>query len=78
MTGPVIGRWNFFLERNFPLRTQNGSGRVSARALAKRACADQLIMYVWIFLSVDVLLMFFLIRAPLGVCSLISYPQIAL
>ncbi|KAK7694409.1 hypothetical protein QCA50_001595 [Cerrena zonata] len=42
--GPVIGRWNFFLERNFPLRPQNGSNRVSARALAKRVGADQLLM----------------------------------
>lgn len=53
--GPLIGRWNFFLERNFPLRplgfalpavarTGNGKGRVSIRALSKRVAADQLIM----------------------------------
>lgn len=50
-SGPVIGRWNFFLERNFPLRALGGSGKVSARALAKRVGADQLIMYVHILLS---------------------------
>ncbi|EPQ60936.1 hypothetical protein GLOTRDRAFT_68985 [Gloeophyllum trabeum ATCC 11539] len=45
--GPVIGRWNIFLERRFPLRTvQTGSsaGKVSARALTKRVAADQLFM----------------------------------
>ncbi|PCH33428.1 hypothetical protein WOLCODRAFT_64036 [Wolfiporia cocos MD-104 SS10] len=46
--GPLIGRWNFFLERYLPLRFQGsgppGSGRVSIRALSKRVAADQLIM----------------------------------
>ncbi|KAI0082244.1 hypothetical protein K474DRAFT_1655605 [Panus rudis PR-1116 ss-1] len=42
--GPLIGRWNFWLERNFPLRSQSGSGKVSVRALSKRVAADQLIM----------------------------------
>ncbi|KAI0936070.1 hypothetical protein AcV5_004304 [Taiwanofungus camphoratus] len=43
--GPLIGRWNFFLERNFPLRLQGGnSGAVSLLALSKRVAADQLIM----------------------------------
>ncbi|KZT06761.1 uncharacterized protein LAESUDRAFT_678725 [Laetiporus sulphureus 93-53] len=46
--GPVIGRWNFFLERHFPLRfqstTPNGIGKVDIRALSKRVAADQLIM----------------------------------
>jgi len=43
--GPVIGRWNFFLERNFPLRFQGGSsGKVSIRQLSKRVAADQMIM----------------------------------
>jgi len=42
--GPLIGRWNFFLERNFPLRSFGNTGRVSARALSKRVAADQLIM----------------------------------
>ncbi|OCH96583.1 hypothetical protein OBBRIDRAFT_717993 [Obba rivulosa] len=45
--GPIIGRWNFFLERHFPLRLQGSSSltpRVSASALAKRVAADQLFM----------------------------------
>ncbi|TFK57443.1 hypothetical protein OE88DRAFT_1651159 [Heliocybe sulcata] len=45
--GPVIGRWNMFLERRFPLRTiasGPGSGKVSIPALTKRVAADQLFM----------------------------------
>ncbi|RPD81770.1 hypothetical protein L226DRAFT_451219 [Lentinus tigrinus ALCF2SS1-7] len=42
--GPVIGRWNFFLEHNFPLRSIGGSGKVSLRALARRVGADQFLM----------------------------------
>lgn len=45
--GPLIGRWNFLLERHFPLRLQttNGTvGNVSLRALSKRVAADQLVM----------------------------------
>ncbi|KAJ2971782.1 hypothetical protein NUW54_g12419 [Trametes sanguinea] len=43
--GPVIGRWNFFLERHFPLRSLGGNtGKVSVRALARRVGADQLFM----------------------------------
>ncbi|KAI1797667.1 hypothetical protein LXA43DRAFT_260040 [Ganoderma leucocontextum] len=44
--GPLIGRWNVFLERNFPLRRikQGNSGKVSLRALARRVGADQLLM----------------------------------
>ncbi|CCM02191.1 uncharacterized protein FIBRA_04270 [Fibroporia radiculosa] len=47
--GPLIGRWNFFLERHFPLRFQSSAlasntERVSMRALSKRVGADQLIM----------------------------------
>ncbi|KAI0724326.1 hypothetical protein C8T65DRAFT_563362 [Cerioporus squamosus] len=42
--GPVIGRWNFFLEHHFPLRSIGGSGKVSLRALARRVGADQLLM----------------------------------
>lgn len=46
--GPLIGRWNFFLERNFPLRPvrQGNSGQVSFRALARRVGADQFFMSV--------------------------------
>ncbi|KAF9535557.1 hypothetical protein CPB83DRAFT_779622 [Crepidotus variabilis] len=39
---PVMGRWNAFLERRFPLRTVGK--RVSFKALSKRVAADQLIM----------------------------------
>ena len=49
-TGPLIGRWNFFLERHFPLRAQSlrpgQPGKVSLKALGKRVAADQLFMYV--------------------------------
>ena len=46
IAGPLIGRWNFFLERNFPLRSigSGSTGKVSLRALARRVGADQLIM----------------------------------
>ncbi|KAI0762617.1 hypothetical protein C8Q74DRAFT_1207785 [Fomes fomentarius] len=44
--GALIGRWNFFLERNFPLRPSgaNNQGKVSLHALARRVGADQLFM----------------------------------
>lgn len=42
--GPVIGRWNFFLESTFPLRTTGRTGNVSLKALSKRVAADQLFM----------------------------------
>ncbi|KAI0690678.1 hypothetical protein BC835DRAFT_1434334 [Cytidiella melzeri] len=48
--GPVIGRWNFFLERHFPLRSsvifkgRMQEGKVSLKALGKRVAADQLVM----------------------------------
>jgi len=41
---PLIGRWNVFLERRFPLRAIGGTGQVSAKALAKRVAADQIVM----------------------------------
>ncbi|KAF5384707.1 hypothetical protein D9757_006196 [Collybiopsis confluens] len=41
---PLIGRWNLFLERRFPLRTYPGSNKVSLKALSKRVAADQIIM----------------------------------
>ncbi|KAG8988934.1 hypothetical protein FRB94_000317 [Tulasnella sp. JGI-2019a] len=40
--GPIIGRWNKFLEHNFPLRSAVGT--VSLRSLAKRVGADQIVM----------------------------------
>ncbi|KIP11486.1 hypothetical protein PHLGIDRAFT_114613 [Phlebiopsis gigantea 11061_1 CR5-6] len=47
--GPVIGRWNVFLEKNFPLRApsltgRHGKGKVSLKALGKRVAADQILM----------------------------------
>ncbi|KAL6304215.1 hypothetical protein BKA93DRAFT_733528 [Sparassis latifolia] len=43
--GPLIGRWNFVLERHFPLRFHGGnSAKVSVPALAKRVAADQIMM----------------------------------
>ncbi|KAH9835771.1 uncharacterized protein C8Q71DRAFT_869934 [Rhodofomes roseus] len=47
--GPVIGRWNFILERYLPLRSAKlppggGKAPVSLRALGKRVGADQLFM----------------------------------
>ncbi|OAX39427.1 hypothetical protein K503DRAFT_716486 [Rhizopogon vinicolor AM-OR11-026] len=41
---PLLGRWNVFLERQFPLRAWRTQHRVSFRALSKRVAADQLIM----------------------------------
>ncbi|KAJ3750091.1 hypothetical protein DFH05DRAFT_1518250 [Lentinula detonsa] len=40
---PLIGRWNVFLERHFPLRTSS-SGSVSLKALFTRVAADQIVM----------------------------------
>lgn len=42
--GPLIGRWNFFLERHFPLRANGSTGKVSVKALSKRVAADQLLI----------------------------------
>ncbi|TDL28748.1 hypothetical protein BD410DRAFT_760321 [Rickenella mellea] len=42
--GPLLGRWNRFLEQRFPLRAVGGSGKVSTTALCKRVAADQLVM----------------------------------
>lgn len=45
--GPIVGRWNLFLEKNFPLRAPSIGGRqgnVSLKALGKRVAADQLLM----------------------------------
>ncbi|KAF9073764.1 hypothetical protein BDP27DRAFT_1215198 [Rhodocollybia butyracea] len=41
---PLIGRWNTFLERRFPLRVSPGSDKVSLKALSQRVAADQIIM----------------------------------
>lgn len=40
---PLLGRWNLFLERRFPLRAWRIQP-ISFRALSKRVAADQLIM----------------------------------
>ncbi|KAH7330737.1 hypothetical protein B0J17DRAFT_580079 [Rhizoctonia solani] len=40
--GPIIGRWNVFLEKAFPLRSLGG--KVSMAALGKRVAADQIVM----------------------------------
>ncbi|KZT61081.1 hypothetical protein CALCODRAFT_59154 [Calocera cornea HHB12733] len=43
--GPLLGRWNRFLEQAFPLRNVGGKGsRVSMSSLAKRVVCDQIIM----------------------------------
>jgi len=47
--GPLIGRWNTFLERRFPLRVGRPSrltdkSRVSIAGLTKRVSSDQLLM----------------------------------
>jgi len=41
---PVMGRWNTFLERRFPLRTSYYSQKISFKALSKRVACDQLVM----------------------------------
>ncbi|KAG1715786.1 hypothetical protein ID866_1362 [Astraeus odoratus] len=40
---PLLGRWNVFLERKFPL-CRRRSHKVSFKALSKRVAADQLII----------------------------------
>jgi len=47
--GPLIGRWNAFLERRFPLRVPQpprltNNSRVSIVGLTKRVSSDQLLM----------------------------------
>ncbi|KAF9056610.1 hypothetical protein BJ165DRAFT_543205 [Panaeolus papilionaceus] len=46
MISPIMGRWNAFLERRFPLRSlgSTANSKVSMKALTKRVAADQLIM----------------------------------
>ncbi|KAJ7225738.1 hypothetical protein GGX14DRAFT_422047 [Mycena pura] len=42
---PLLGRWNSFLECQFPLRARGiGHGKVSLKALSKRVAADQTIV----------------------------------
>jgi len=40
---PIMGRWNFFLERRFPSCSMQ-KGKPSIKSLSKRVAADQLIM----------------------------------
>ena len=42
--GPLLGRWNLFLEKNYPLRSVGGT--VSLKSLGKRVLVDQTLMYV--------------------------------
>ena len=41
--GPVIGRWNKYLEVKFPLRTRR-EGAINFAALFKRVAVDQIVM----------------------------------
>lgn len=41
--GPVVGRWNKYLELKFPLRTRR-DGPTSFAALSKRVAVDQIVM----------------------------------
>jgi len=44
-SGPVIGRWNKYLELKFPLRTRReGAATGSFAALSKRVAVDQIVM----------------------------------
>lgn len=43
--GPVIGRWNTFLEARFPLKLYRHAHKISLSALGKRVAYDQLLMY---------------------------------
>lgn len=40
--GPLLGRWNLFLEKNYPLRSVGG--KVSLKSLGKRVLVDQTLM----------------------------------
>lgn len=42
--GPVLGRWNAFLEHRFPLRSLTSPKRINGNALLKRVLCDQLIV----------------------------------
>jgi len=44
--GPVMGRWNTFLEARFPLKLCRHAKKTSLGALGKRVACDQLFMYV--------------------------------
>jgi len=46
--GPVMGRWNTFLETRFPLKLCRHAKKISLGALGKRVAYDQLFMYVHI------------------------------
>lgn len=57
--GPIMGRWNLFLEKNFPLRAigrgsrsagPSGTEKVDLKALGKRVLVDQTFMCVIIIL----------------------------
>jgi hypothetical protein len=83
-TGPLMGRWNRFLEHSFPLKSIGG--KVSLNALAKRVGADQTVMSVTFQLHTPLLLFkyvlsdsslaIFTLRAPIGVCALqLSRPR---
>ena len=43
LSGPVIGRWNRYLEHRFPLRTRTENA-TSFVALSKRVAVDQIVM----------------------------------
>jgi hypothetical protein len=73
LSGPIMGRWNIFLERRFPSCSAQ-MGKLSIKSLSKRVAADQLIMYAAVLLSCifHVFICLFFFRAPLGVCFCIS------
>lgn len=66
--GPLIGRWNKFLEIKFPLRPLQlpASHPVSPLALAKRVASDQILMLVHYFLSNEPSFSIFLLSLPQG------------
>ena len=53
LMGPMIGRWNLFLEKHFPLRRlgESALGQISGRALGKRVLADQIVMYASLLIT---------------------------
>lgn len=42
-TSPLIGKWNVFLERKFPLKA-HPQGKVSLKSLGKRVACDQIVI----------------------------------
>lgn len=57
LMGPVLGRWNIFLEKYLPLRSLGESALGQGRALGKRVLADQIVMCAFLLITFDAALL---------------------